>query len=678
MCQSLPIACCGVESSRESEHADRGHDGHNHDGPVNWKAISPVALCGLLLAVGYLAGGLGYEGKWIFAVSALAGAWPTSISTYHSLRQLRLNVDLLMLLGALGAAAVGHIDEAAILMFLFSLAELLETFALGRTRRALRSLMSLRPDDANVQRAGQWVRLPLNEIAVGEIIGVQPGERIPLDGVILSGSADIDESALTGESVPQFKEPDSTVLAGSINLSGALQIRTTRGAGESTLARIVQLVERARGSQAQTQRLLNRYVVFYVAVVLAGATLIALVPPLVLGAQWREALYRAMTLLVVASPCALVISTPATILSAIAVAARRGILFKGGAAVESLGQANAIAFDKTGTLTDGRLAVSHVIPWGNATVDEILALAAAAEAGSEHPLAQAIVREAKEQLLPIAAASGFRTTAGLGVTAEVDGKAVVVGSRRFLESHGLSGFTSEEEAFHRQQTTVAAPGNDSSIAVVGNRTTQGKSIYVAADGIALGVVILADRLRTEASAAIAKLRDLGIHSLVMLTGDESRAAEEMATASGVDTFHAGLLPEEKVEHLRDLATAGKRVVMVGDGINDAPALATAEVGVAMGAAGTDLAIESADVVLMSSHLGQLVEAVAIGQRARRTLKQNLLFASAVIVVLVGYTLLGELAITTGVLGHEGSTLVVIFNGLRLLVSPRVKLASAST
>jgi Zn2+/Cd2+-exporting ATPase len=664
MCKPQPDSCCGSAT---------GHDGHNHDGPTNWVVAAPVILCGLLLAAGYLAHWLGYDARWIFAASALAGGWPTAVSTFHSLRQLRLNVDLLMLTGAIGAAAVGHIDEAAILMFLFSLAELLETFAMGRTRRALQGLMSLRPDEASVERDGQLIRLPLEEVAVGETIAVQPGERIPLDGVILSGSADIDESALTGESLPLFKEPDSNVLAGSINLSGSLRIRTTRPAGESTLARIVQLVEQARGSQAQTQRILNKYVVFYVVVVLTGAALAALIPPLLMDAEWKPSLYRAMTLLVVASPCALVISTPATILSAIATAARRGILFKGGAAVESLGQANTIAFDKTGTLTDGRLAISQVISWGEASSDEVLAFAAAAETGSEHPLAKAIVREAQDRGLRLEVATNFRTTAGLGVTAEVNGQTVIIGSQRFLASHGLTDFTNSKMAAANESTGAGLQSNNSPAVLTASEAPQGKSIYVAVDGVTLGVVVLADQLRDEASAAILKLRSLGISSLIMLTGDESRVAQDMAAASGVDTYHAGLLPEEKVERLRDLATAGKHVVMVGDGVNDAPALATAEVGVAMGAAGTDLAIESADVVLMSSHLGQLVEAVALSQRARRILQQNLLFASAVILGLVGYTLLGDLAISTGVVGHEGSTLVVIFNGLRLLVSPRVKL-----
>lgn len=664
MCNPQPDSCCG---------SDTGHDGHNHDGPTNWVVAAPVILCGLLLALGYLAHWIGYDGRWIFVASALAGGWPTAVSTYHSLRQLRLNVDLLMLTGGIGAAAVGHIDEAAILMFLFSLAELLETFAMGRTRRALKSLMSLRPDEATVERDGQLIRVALEEVAVGETIAVQPGERIPLDGVILSGSADIDESALTGESLPLFKEPDANVLAGSINLSGALRIRTTRPAGESTLARIVQLVEQARGSQAQTQRLLNKYVVFYVVLVLVGAALAALLPPIVFGATWHDSLYRAMTLLVVASPCALVISTPATILSAIAVAARRGILFKGGAAVESLGKANTIAFDKTGTLTDGRLAISQVISWGEASPDEILAFAATAESGSEHPLAKAIVREALARKLQLQAATKFRTTAGLGVTAEVNGQTVVIGSQRFLASHGLNDSANSQTAGENASTRSAIQSSKSAAVLTKKDAPQGKCIYVAVDGVTLGLVILADQLRDEASAAILKLRSLGIDSLIMLTGDESRVAEEMAAASGVDAYHAGLLPEEKVERLRDLATAGKHVVMVGDGVNDAPALATAHVGVAMGAAGTDLAIESADVVLMSSHLGQLVEAVALSQRARRILQQNLLFASAVILGLVGYTLLGNLAISSGVLGHEGSTLVVIFNGLRLLVSPRVKL-----
>ena len=659
--------CCSDPASADS------------DNRLTWFEKAPVILCGLALLLGFVVSWVGYEALalGLFLTSVAAGGLPTSLSTYHSLKNRELNVDLLMLMGAVGAAIAGDVYEAAILLFLFSLAELLESYAMGRTRSALRSLMELRPDEATVERDGTEATVPLDQVEVGEIILVRPGERIPLDGTLITGSADVDESALTGESLPVFKEPDSTLLAGSINLSGALRIRTLRPAGESTLARIVQLVEQARGSRAHTQRILDQYVVFYVAVILAGAAIAALVPPLMWGSAWKPALYRAMTLLVVASPCALVISTPATILSAIAAAARRGILFKGGASVEALAKATAIAFDKTGTLTDGKLAVTHVSSFSaDHTEADILTLAAAAESSSEHPLAKAIVHHARQQGLTLPPAEDFHTTAGLGVAANVSGSPVMVGSLRFLQTAGLS---VESPPGNSTLPASATPGESGITTIpwqqpaLSTGTQQGKIIYVAAAGQLVGQVVLADQLRDEAAAAVKHLKQLGIQEIVMLTGDQSHEAETMAKGAGVDTFHAGLLPEEKVTRLKELSDAGLHVVMVGDGVNDAPALATADVGVAMGAAGTDLAIESADVVLMSSHLGQLVEAVSLSSRAEWILKQNLLFASAVVVFLVTATLLDRMPISLGVLGHEGSTILVVLNGLRLLVSRRTKL-----
>lgn len=609
-----------------------------------------IGLSGALLLAGWVVDAAGGQG-WIYhAVAAVAVGLPTLWVTARSLLAGKLDVDLLMLLGGGGASAVGHFDEAAILLFLFVLASLLEAFALGRTRRALKSLMALRPDEATVERAGQTMRVPIEEVSPRETIIVGPGERVPLDGVILAGEADMDEAALTGEAVPRWKGPGQAVLAGSINLSGSLRITTTRPAGQSTLSRIVELVERARGSRAQTQRLLDRFVVFYVVLILLASTLTAVVPPLLLGAAWSDMFYRAMTLLVVASPCALVISTPATILSAIAAAARRGILFKGGAAIETLGQADLIAFDKTGTLTDGVLAVTEVESLNGHTADEVLTLVAAAESASEHPLAKAIVRAARERGLTLPAAHQFHTTTGLGVEATVLGQAVLVGSARYLEARGV-----QLDPVLRRQADADASAK-----------APAKVIWAVVQGVPVGRLVLADQLRPGVPQAVASLRRLGIDSMAMLTGDDPAIAEAMARQAGIDLVRAALLPGEKAEELQRLGESHRTTVMVGDGINDAPALAAASVGVAMGAAGTDLAIESADVVLMSSEMHKLVEAVGIGRRARRLLLQNLVFASGVIVLLVILTLLGTLPLSIGVVGHEGSTLVVVLNGLRLL------------
>ena len=609
--------------------------------------VLPVFVCGFLLVLGWFLWWLDLPGhEWAYLGATLAGGAPTLWSTVRSLAALKLDVDLLMLVAALGATLIGHFEEAAVLMFLFSLSTLLESYAMGRTRRAIESLLALRPDEATVLRNGEPIRVSVEDVEVGERIVVKPGERVPLDGRIRDGAADVDESALTGESLPQWKEAGAPLLAGSINLSGSLVVETTTGAGASTLSRIVDLVEQAHGSRTPTERIFDRFTKYYILLIVLAATTTALGPPALGLAPWSDMFHRAMTLLVVASPCALVISTPATILSAIAAAARHGILFKGGAAVEVLGQANIVAFDKTGTLTDGALAVAGVDAIDDPTGAMVLALAAAAERSSEHPLARAIVDEATRREIDVPTAESFRTTAGLGVEAIIDGRTVLVGSLRFLERLGVP---DTSDATRNRFPEVS-----------------GKSVWVAHQGELLGRIILADTLRAEAPLVIDRLKGLGIERVTMLTGDERQVADHIASQAGIDDVHAALLPEEKVDRLGRLRTAGATTVMVGDGINDAPAMAVADVGVAMGAAGTDLALETADVVLVSSNLEKLIEAIELARRSRRILFQNLSLASAVIACLVVFALVGALPLTVGVVGHEGSTLLVVLNGIRLL------------
>jgi Cd2+/Zn2+-exporting ATPase len=606
----------------------------------------PVALCGLLLAAGWLAGLAGLAAStWLFMGACVAGGLPTLWSTLRSLRAFRLDVNLLMIAGAGGAALLGYWDEGATLLFLFTLAGALESFAMGRTRRAVEGLIALRPDEATVMRAGRFRRVPIEEVEVGEEIAVRPGERIPLDGEVFQGEGYVDESALTGEALARSKEPGSKVLAGSINLDGSLLIAVKRRARESTLARIVALVEEARGSRAPTQRLFERFARVYIPLVIAAAAGTALLPPLLGYHGWSEMFYRAMTLLVVASPCALVIAAPATVLSAIGAAARRGILFKGGAAVELLGQARVVAFDKTGTLTDGALVVAGVEAVGGSSEDDVIALAAAVEEPSEHLLARAVVEEARRRGMALPQASAFRATPGLGVEATIGGELILAGNRRFLEKRGVP--LSER--------------------VCGGT---GKTIYVARSGRLAGCIRLGDRMRKEVPALVKRLQELGIRRIAILTRDEAENAREVAAAAGIEDVRAGLLPEEKVAEMKKLAAGGELTVMVGDGVNDAPAMAAASVGVAMGAAGTDAALEASGVVLMASDLDKLSEAIEIGRRARRVLYQSLLFAAGVIVSLVGLALAGALPLPAGVIGHEGSTLIVVLNGLRLLVHRR--------
>lgn len=610
--------------------------------------VAMLFLAALLLPIGWW---LNYNMMpgWLphMAAAILLGV-PTLIATIHSLFQGKLDVDLLMLLGALGAIFVGHVDEAAILLFLFVLSGVLEEYAMGRTRTALKSLMQLRPDNARVQCGDSTRLIPLTDVSIGTTIVVYPGERVPLDGVIVSGEADMDESALTGEAVPVWKESGDTVMAGSINLSGALYLDTTRSAGQSTLARIVELIESAQRSRAVTQRMLDQYVWFYVILVLSTSCFIGILLPLIHIGTWSEMSYLAITVLVVASPCALVISTPATILSAIAAGARKGILFKGGASVEQLALIDTIAFDKTGTLTTGKLVVSAVIPLKSQSELDILAIAAAAEQASEHPLAKAIVTEARKRGVTIAEIQNFKTTAGLGVEALVDGKIVIVGSSRFLKEKKVQIEDSTNYENHSE-----------------------KAIWVSINHDCIGRILLQDQIRPEAIHATKRLQALGIKRMVMITGDDSKVATKVANDLNITDMFGELLPEEKVDKIRQIESEGSRCAMVGDGINDAPALSAATIGIAMGAAGTDLAIESADVVLMSSRLDQLTYALELSQRARHLLNENLFFSSLVIVVLLIVAVTGWLPLSIGVLGHEGSTLVVVLNGLRLLgFSPR--------
>ena len=589
------------------------------------------------LALAYITGGT-------FGVQA---AW-------QSLREGTVDVDLLMVLAALGAAYVDAPMEGAVLLFLFSLSNVLQAFAMDRTRQAIQSLMRLRPEKALVRRGDSFELLPLDELAAGDRVVVKPGEAVPLDGEIIEGHSSLDESTLTGESLPVSKGLGDPVFAGTINQSGSIEFRVTRLARDSTIEKLVQMVEEAQSEKANTQRWLDQAEQYYaMGVILVTLALIAI--PMALGGDFDSVFYRAITVMVVASPCALVISTPASILSAIGGAARRGVLFKGGAHLERAASINAIAFDKTGTLTEGKPRVTDLVvssgvfskSEGAWTEDalEFLRLAASVESRSEHPLAEAIVAEAKAQGLEIAEATDFTSVSGKGAHAIVEGHRLSIGSARlFSEQEGLDQF---QEAMEKLQN-------------------EGKTAMLLADEERfLGVVAVADVLRPDAVATLKALRKAGIEKLVMLTGDNTRVAQAIAKQAGIDEVYAELLPKDKVAKL--LLLKGKyKVAMLGDGVNDAPALATADLGIAMGAAGSDVALDSADVVFMGERLEHLPFAFDISKRARRVMVANLSFALGVIVVLVIGSLGAHLPLPLGVLGHEGSTVLVCLNGLRLL------------
>ncbi len=619
----------------------------------------PQHVLALLTGVAYLALFTGLALEYLvgaatlataaYAAAYLAGGWQATRTAIAVLRSGILDVNVLMLASAAGAATIGYWEEGAILLCLFSLSTTLESYAMDRTRRAIRALMALRPDEAVVVRDGRELRGPVEALEIGDVVAVKPGTRIPVDGIVTAGASAVDQSALTGESIPVEKAVGAPVFAGTINGTGALEVRVTTLPTETTLAKIIALVEEAQGQKATTQQRIDRFQQGYAVAVLAAAATVAILPTLVFHHPFVAMFYRAMTLLVVASPCALVVGTPATILAAITNGARRGILFKGGVHLERMGRLRVVAFDKTGTLTMGRPRVTEAIPSRGATSGDLLRLAAALEQRSEHPLASAIVEAARTAGIALPRPEAFESVPGKGIRGTVGGRALVVGSAALLQAAGILLPEELEDVASRLRTA--------------GRTT----VFVAAERV-LGVIGVADPLRPEAEEACAALRRLGVQRLVVLTGDHAVVGHAVGNRIGADEVRAETLPQGKAEAIHALRRVHGEVAMVGDGVNDAPALAAATVGIAMGVAGTDAALETADVVLMSSDLRQVAYAVALSRKTRQVVRQNLTFALAVIAVLVTSTLLGHLRLPLGVVGHEGSTVLVVLNGLRLLAT----------
>ncbi|MCI0483567.1 MAG: cadmium-translocating P-type ATPase [candidate division NC10 bacterium] len=587
-----------------------------------------------------------------FVLAYLSGGYYSTRNAIAALRERTVDVNLLMVTAAVGAATIDYWQEGAVLMFLFSLSNTLESFAMARTRRAITQLMALSPEDARVRRNGEEVRVPVAELRVGEIVIVGPTERIPIDGEVLAGRSGVDESPITGESIPVEKGPGDGVYAGSLNQQGVLEIRMSRPASESTLARVIRLVEEAQSQKAEAQHLTEWIGRYYTAVVLGGAALFVMIPPLFLGWPFVLTFYRAMTLLVVASPCALVISIPAAVLSAIAGGARDGILFKGGITLEQAAAVRVVALDKTGTLTEGKPRVTDVVPLNQEDGAAVLGLAAAVEVRSEHHLGKAVVDAAGEKGLPVIPAEEIETFPGRGIRGVVQGRRVWVGNQGLMRETGV-GF--DGVVLSRIQALES----------------QGKTVIVVGAEHPLGLIAVADTVRPAARRVVEELRRQGITHLVMLTGDNARVANAVAAEIGISEWRAGLLPEQKVAAVRDLVATRGAVAMVGDGVNDAPALAAATVGVTMGGAATDVALETADVVLMANDLTKLPRALELSRRCRRVILQNLGFAGLVILGLVTSTLIGWMTLPVGVVGHEGSTLLVVLNGLRLLRRPTI-------
>jgi Cd2+/Zn2+-exporting ATPase len=569
----------------------------------------------------------------------------------EALRQREIEVDLLMVLAALGAAYLNAWTEGAILLFLFSLSNVLQHYAMDRTRQAISSLLELRPDTVPVRRGDELVEVEPERIQAGEVIVLRPGDRVALDGVIVRGSGNFDESSITGESLPVRKDAGAQVLAGTLNQSGLLDVRVTRTAGESTLARVIAMVSAAQERKARTQRFLDKFEQYYATGVIGAVALFILLVPSLFGWGWTHSFYTGMVLLTVASPCALVISVPAALLSAIANAARRGVLFKGGAHLEDLSSVRVVAFDKTGTLTYGKPEVTDIIPQPGVSAEELMHVLVRAEQPSEHPIARALIQYARQHAIEVDEPATFEALVGMGIRADWDGDMTLVGTPRLMEQYGLTVPADLQAALD----TAAQQGR---------RT----ALLVYRGGRYLGLVTVMDRERPDAAERIAALRNAGIEQIVMLTGDNAQIAEPMAHRLGIDKVYAGLMPEDKLRIIEELRNTMGAVAMVGDGINDAPALATATVGIAMGGAGTDAALESADLVLMRDDLSAIADAVRLSKRTQRIVWQNVGFALFVVAVLVTLTLTIGVPLTLGVVGHEGSTIIVVLNGLRLLAS----------
>ncbi|EMA70544.1 heavy metal translocating P-type ATPase [Halorubrum aidingense JCM 13560] len=613
-----------------------------------------VGLSANWLGVGDAVSWAGYGAAYVF------GGWYGLKGAVETLRHRAVDIDLLMIAAALGALSIGAPFEGAMLLFLFSLSNVLQHYAIGRSRRAITSLVEMRPDAAQVLREGTEVTVPIDEVEIDDVFVVRPGDRIPLDGTVESGESTVDEASLTGESVPAPKRPGDEVFGGTINESGSLEVRVTRRAHESAITKLIHMVEEAQSEKAPTQRLIDRLEQPYVLGVF-GLTVAAIALPLALGAEFTATFYRAMTLMVAASPCAVIISTPAAVLSAIASGGRQGVLFKGGEHVEAAATVDAVAFDKTGTLTEGDTQLTDVVvrdgaESGALSDDRLLGLSAAVQSRSEHHLAEATVEAAAERAVDVPDADGFQAVAGKGVRATVEGETLHIGNRSYVET--VLGDAPIE-------------GIDAGLEAVADLEAEGKtSVLVVREtdrGVAvLGWLAFTDTVRPGAAEMIERLRELGVSHIAMLTGDNERVARQIADEVGIDEVHAALLPEEKVERVEELVARHENVAMVGDGVNDAPALATATLGIAMGGAGTDVALETADVVLMGDDIGKVPYVLGLGRRTRRTLTVNLAIAFGAIALMVGAILLRGIPLPLAVIGHEGSTVVVSLNGLRLL------------
>jgi Cd2+/Zn2+-exporting ATPase len=611
-----------------------------------WKLM---LACGGLLASAAILGGLGFARATVplYLTAVAAGIVYPLRRGLTAVRTRTLDINVLMVIAVVGALALGDWPEAASVVFLFAVAQWLEVRTMERARQAIRALIDLAPREALVRRNGREQRIPVDTVTTGDEIIVRPGEKVPLDGVVVAGRSDVNEAPLTGESRPIDKAPGDEVYAGTINGHGAIEVRVLRLGRDSRLARIIHLVETAQSRRAPVQSFVDRFARVYTPAVLALAAAVAVLPPLVAAGSVETWLYRALVLLVIACPCALVISTPVSIVAALSTAARHGVLIKGGAHLERLAAIRVIAFDKTGTLTKGRLDVTDVAVIGKAVPLDVIRLAAAVEARSAHPMAAAITRHAQALLPDLPPVRRFVSLPGMGAEGEVDGRRAVIGNERLIESAGV-------------QTPDRWPDAE-------RLRREGKSlVFVASDGVMLGAIAVADRPRETARETVELLRGQHVSAIAMLTGDHQDTAAAIARELKVDEYHAGLLPERKQGLVESLRARYGALMMVGDGVNDAPALAAADVGVAMGAAGSDAALETADVALMSDELVKLPYALRLSRATMRNVKTNVAISLCLKAAFLALAIAGIATLWMAVLADTGATVIVVANALRLL------------
>lgn len=588
----------------------------------------------------------------LYVISYTIGGWNKAKEGVETLVKERdLDVNLLMIAAALGAATIGYWNEGAMLIFIFALSGALESYTMERSKKDISSLMALKPATAMRIEKGSMNEVAIDQLVIGDLLLVRPGDLIPADGKVYRGESAVDQASITGESVPVEKCAGSEVFAGTVNGEGPLYIEVTKSAENTLFSKIIKMVEEAETDVPNSQRFIKRLEAIYARVVVASTVALIFLPPFLLDWSWSATFYKAMVFLVVASPCALVSSIMPAMLSAISKSARKGILFKGGVHLENMARTSVVAFDKTGTLTEGTPQVTDFIAAEGYNREELLAISASIEHMSRHPLAEAIVRKAEEEYLELRGVQESKTITGWGIEGQVDGHLWKIGKSNFLDEL-ISSAMNSELAFWRTKRQQLAE--------------EGKTVSIILDGEHIaGMIALQDTVRPQAEAAVRKLQELGI-KVAMLTGDREATAKVIAASTGVDLVFADLLPEDKVKHIKALREEHGNVVMVGDGVNDAPALATATVGMGMGMKGSGAALEIADVVLMNDNIEEIASTISLARRSQRIVKQNMIFAVTVIAVLMISNFVQGIALPFGVIGHEGSTILVILNGLRLL------------